>query len=412
VNVPVPAPVTLRVARAAKVIGMPITQAQCADVFKRLGLPFSEGEGTVTVTPPAYRFDITIEEDLIEEVARMVGYNNLPTTPPLAPITPKLPAEATRSPFAVRRTLAGLGYQESINFSFVEERWERELAANAQPIKLLNPIASQMSVMRSSLLGSLLQVLKFNLDRRAERVRVFELGRVFLRDASVANTDTTVEGFHQPMRVAGLAYGPNDALQWGRKEQAIDFFDVKGDLEALLAPLQATFEPAVHPAMHPGRCARVLLNGRAVGFVGELHPQWRQSWELPQAPVMFELDLDAVLQRAVPQFKSVAKHQAVERDLAVVVAERVTHAEVMAAVQQAVPGAMLRSAVLFDVYRPKALRAGEEAPAGGLAPGEKSLAVRLTLGSDEATLTEAEIDAAVQAVVGQLAQRMGARLRV
>ena len=164
--------------------------------------------------------------------------------------------------------------------------------------------------------------------------------------------------------------------------------------------------------MHPGRCARVLLNGRAIGFVGELHPQWRQSWDLPQAPVLFELELDAVLQRVVPEFKPVAKHQAVERDLAVVVAERVTHAEIMASVHAAVPGTMLRAAVLFDVYRPKALRAGEVAPSGGLAQGEKSLAVRLTLGSDEATLTEAEIEAAVQAVVGQLAQRAGAKLRV
>lgn len=158
---------------------MPLTQAQCVDALQRLGLPVSESDGVVTVTPPSYRFDIAIEEDLIEEVARMVGYNNLPTTPPLAPITPKLRAEAQRSPFAVRRVLAGLGYQETINFSFVEERWEQQLAANANPIKLLNPIASQMSVMRSTLLGSLLQVLKFNLDRKAERVRVFELGRVF-----------------------------------------------------------------------------------------------------------------------------------------------------------------------------------------------------------------------------------------
>lgn len=417
VNLPAPQPVTLRVARAAKVIGMPLTQAQCAGALQRLGLSVKEGggeggEGTLTVTPPTYRFDLTIEEDLIEEVARMVGYNNLPTTPPLAPITPKLAAEATRSPFAVRRQLAGLGYQETINFSFVEERWEHGLAANPQPIRLLNPIASQMSVMRSTLLGSLLQVLKFNLDRKAERVRVFELGRVFLRDASVKNTDTTVEGFHQPMRVAGLAYGPNDMLQWGRKEQAIDFFDVKGDVEALLAPMQATFEAATHPAMHPGRCARVRMKGRAIGFVGELHPQWRQSWELPQAPVMFELELDAVLQRVVPQFKPVARHQPVERDLAVVVAERVTYAEVMDAITSALPGTMLRSAVLFDVYRPRPLRAGEVAPAGGLAVGEKSLAVRLTLGRDEATLTEAEIETAVQAVVAQLAARTGGRLRV
>ena len=412
VNVPQAQPVTLRVARAARVIGMPLTQAQCADALARLGLPLAQGEGTITVTPPSYRFDLTIEEDLIEEVARMVGYNQLPTTPPLAPITPKLRAENQRSAFAARRQMAALGYQETINFSFVDERWERELAGNAQPIKLLNPIASQMGVMRSSLLGSLLQVLKFNLDRRAQRVRVFELGRVFLRDASVANTDSTVEGFDQPMRIAGLACGPADVLQWGRKEQAIDFFDVKGDVEALLYPLKAEFVPATHPTMHPGRCAQVLLAGRAIGFVGELHPQWRQSWELPQAPVLFELELDAVLQRVVPQFKAVPKHQSVERDLAVVVAESVTHAQLMAAIHSAVPEALLRDAVLFDVYRPKPVKGADAAPTTGLAPGEKSLAVRLTLGSGEVTLTEADIDAAVQAVVAQLAAQTGARLRV
>jgi phenylalanyl-tRNA synthetase beta chain len=413
VNMPAARPVTLRVARAAKVIGMPLSQVQCADALQRLGLEVAQAEGTLTVTPPAYRFDLNIEEDLIEEIARIVGYNSLPTTPPLAPITPKLPAEATRSAFAVRHALAGLGYQETINFSFVEERWERELAGNAAPIRLLNPIASQMNVMRSSLLGSLLQVLKFNLDRKAQRVRVFELGRVFLRDETVRNTDTTVEGFHQPMRVAGLAYGPADSLQWGRTEQGVDFFDVKGDVEALLAPLQASFEPGNHPSMHPGRCARVVLNGRAIGFVGELHPQSRQAWDLPQAPLMFELDLDAVLARSVPVFKPVAKQQAVERDLAVVVAERVTHADVVAAVHEAVPGDLLRSAVLFDVYRPKPLRDGEAAPAAAqVGHGEKSLAVRLTLGRDEATLTEAEIESAVQLVVAQLKERTGARLRV
>jgi len=413
-NLPVPQPVTLRVARAAKVIGMPLTQQQCADALQRLALPMVQGDGQLTVTPPAHRFDLTIEEDLIEEVARMVGYDKLPATPPLAPMAPQLAAEARRSPFAVRRALAGAGYQETINFSFVPERWELELAANPQPIRLLNPIASQMSVMRSTLFGSLLQVLRFNLDRKAARVRVFELGRVFLRADDIKNTDTTVAGIHQPLRVAGLAYGPGDILQWGRKEQAIDFFDVKGDVQALLAPLSADFEAASHPALHPGRCARVLLNGRAIGFVGELHPQWRQSWELPQAPVLFELELDAVLQREVARFRPVARHQAVERDLAVVVAERVTHADIMAAVQRAAPDTM-RSAVLYDIYRPKAPRAGEHAAepasATGLTPGEKSLALRLTLASDEATLTETRIDAAVQAVADQLARCTGARLR-
>ena len=213
------------------------------------------------------------------------------------------------------------------------------------------------------------------------------------------------------MRVAGLAYGAAQPLQWGSKEQGVDFFDVKGDVEALLAPLQAQFEAAEHPAMHPGRCARVRVAGREIGYVGELHPRWRQSWDLQQAPVLFELELDAVLQRPVPGFRPVAKHQSVQRDLAVVVAESVTHAQLMGAIEAALPATTLRGAVLFDVYRPKPLRAGEEAAAGALAQGEKSLAVRLTLGSDVATLTETEIEAAVQAVVEQLAARTGAKLR-
>ena len=408
VNMPAAAAVSLRVARASKVIGMPLTQAQCADALTRLGLPVTQSDGIIKVAPPPYRFDLQIEEDLIEEVARMVGYNNLPQTPPLAPVTAKVSTEAQRSPFAVRRMIAALGYQETINFSFVEERWEHELAGNPNPIKLLNPIASQMSVMRSSLLGSLLQVLKFNLDRKTQRVRVFELGRVFLRDASIKNTDTTVEGFHQPMRVAGMVCGSANALQWGRKEQGADFFDVKGDVQALLAPHKPTFAPAEHPAMHPGRCARVLLDGVAIGFVGELHPRWRQAYELAQAPVMFELELDAVLQRAVPVFKGVAKHQAVERDIAVLVTESVTHAALMDAVWAAPTAGLLRDATLFDVYRPKPAK---DLDGTAMPSHEKSLAVRLTLNSDEATLTEEQIDTAVQAVLSSLVGTLGARQR-
>ena len=406
-NLPKVASVTLRVARAAKVIGMPLTQAQCLDALKRLGLPVTEGEGTLTVTPPSYRFDLQIEEDLIEEVVRMVGYNELPATPPQAPITARIRPESERSPFAVRRALASLGYQETINFSFVEERWEHELAGNPNPIKLLNPIASQMSVMRSSLLGSLLQVLKFNLDRKASRVNVFELGRVFLRDASSQNTDTTVAGFGQPMRVAGLAYGPRNALHWGQSDKATDFFDIKGDVEALLAPQQAVFAPAVHPAMHPGRCASVSVDGKAIGFVGELHPQWRQGYELAQAPLLFELDLDAVLQRPVPVFAAVSKLQPVERDIAVIVPESATHAALMAAIEGANTKGLLKGSTLFDVYRPLPNTAGNSS----MQQGEKSLAVRLVLSSDAATLTEEDIEAAVQAVLANLQSQLQARLR-
>jgi len=405
-NIPQAQPVTLRVARANKVIGMPLTQKQCADALRGLGLQVSEGEGTVTVTPPSFRFDLQIEEDLIEEVARMVGYNNLPTNPPLAPITAKVRAETERSPSAVRRAIAALGYQETINYSFVEDRWERDLAGNANPIRLLNPIASQMSVMRSSLMGSLLQVVKFNADRKADRVRVFELGRVFLRHPAVQSTDTTVEGFDQPMRVAGMAWGPVEPLGWQGKARNVDFYDVKADVEKLLAPHQAEFVAAEHPALHPGRSAQVLLDGVVIGHVGELHPRWRQAWELPSAPVVFELSLDAVTARVVPVAQGVAKQQPVERDIAVIVAESVTHAQLMQAIHAAPTDGLLQGAVLFDIYRPKA-----EAQNGALTVGEKSLAVRLTLGSEEASLTEAQIEAVMSAVVNHLTQQLAARLR-
>jgi phenylalanyl-tRNA synthetase beta chain len=404
-SIPAITPVTLRVARAVKVIGMPLTQQQCADALRGLGLQVTEADGTVTVTPPSFRFDLQIEEDLIEEVARMVGYNNLPTNPPLAPITAKVRPETERSPSALRRAIAALGYQETINYSFVEESWEKDLAGNASPIRLLNPSASQMSVMRSSLIGSLLQVVKFNADRKADRVRVFELGRVFLRNAVVQSTDTTVDGFDQPMRVAGMAWGPVEPLSWQGKARNVDFYDVKADVEQLLAPRKAEFLAAEHPALHPGRSARVVLDGVDMGHVGELHPRWRQAWELSSAPVVFELSLDAVIARRVPVAKSVAKHQPVERDIAVIVNEQVTHAQLMNAIQTAPTEGLLRDVVLFDIYRPKA------ESTGGLAVGEKSLAVRLSLHSDEATLTEAQIDAVMNAVLTQLTQQVAARLR-
>ena len=399
-------PVTLRVARAVRVIGMSLTQDQCAGALRRLGLEVSEGEGTLTVSPPAFRFDLQIEEDLIEEVARVIGYEQLPQTPPLGPITAKIRTEARRGPFAVRRQLAQLGYQETINFSFVDTRWEHELAGNPDPVKLLNPIASQMSVMRSSLLGSLVAVLRFNLDRKAERVRLFELGRVFFKDAPVLSSDTTVAGFRQPMRVAGLAYGPVDALQWGMSARPVDFFDVKGDVQALLAPRVAEFRSAEHPAMHPGRTAAVWLDGQVIGHVGELHPRWRQGYELAQAPVLFELALDAVLAREVPVFLPVSRYQPVERDLAIVVKDSVTHAAVMEAVR-APASPWLRDAVLFDVYRSKKGADGT----GALAADEKSLAVRLVLSRDDATLTDEQIEATVSDVLSALQQRVAARLR-
>ena len=404
-------PVTLRVARAARVIGMPVTQAQCVDAMRRLGLSVEEGDGVVIVTPAPHRFDLRIEEDLIEEVVRLIGYDKLPTTPPLAPITARIRPEDHRGRFAVRHQVAGLGYQETVNFSFVEAHWEHELAGNADPVKLLNPIASPMSVMRSSLMGSLLQVLKFNLDRKAQSVRVFEIGRVFMRDASVATTDTTVKGIHQPMRLTGLAWGDDAASRWNGKPQRVDFYDVKGDVEALLAPRLATFEPVEHPALHPGRSARVMIDGQAIGVVGELHPRWRQSWDLAQAPLLFELDLEAVTPRPVPVARPVPKHQPIERDIAVIVAEEVTHQRLIDTIKATSTQGMLRDAVLFDIYRPQPARVGATSGTAGLASGEKSMAVRLVFRSEGQALNDEQVEPVVRAIVEQLASTLGARQR-
>ncbi|MBL8344280.1 MAG: phenylalanine--tRNA ligase subunit beta [Rubrivivax sp.] len=399
-------PVAMRVARAAKVVGLPLTQPQCADVFRRLGFSFSEEPGALRVTPPSWRFDIAIEEDLIEEVIRIIGYDKLPTADPQAPVAPRARAEAHRSPHVLRRALANLGYQETIGFSFVEERWERELAGNADPIKVLNPIAAPLSVMRSSLVGSLVAALRHNLAHKAARVRLFEIGRVFRRDACVLDGELTVAGVDQPSRVAALAYGPVDAAQWGTRERAADFFDVKGDIEAMLAPSQAMFEPATHPALHPGRCARVRLDGEDIGVVGELHPRWRQAYDLPNAPVLFELDLAAVQRARLPVYRAVARQQAASRDVALVLGEgaaRASHAA-LAACLCADPAGLVRSATLFDIYRPSA-------PGGGVSMGERSMAYRLELRDDAATLTDERIDAAVAAAVARAASAFGARLR-
>ena len=403
VNLPQPAPVAMRVSRAAKVIGMPVSQAQCAEVFTRLGLQYTESPGVLTVTPPSWRFDLGIEEDLIEEVIRVIGYDRLPASAPLAPVTPRLGPEARRSGHAVRRALADLDYQETINFSFIETRWEHELHGNPDPIQVLNPIAAPLAVMRSSLIGSLVQVLRHNLARKTGRVRVFELGRVAWRDASVLAGDLSVAGVAQPQRVAGLAYGAVAPTQWGQRERHVDFFDLKGDLQSLLAPVQARFEAAQHPAMHPGRCAQVLLGDRVIGHLGELHPRWRQAYELPQAPVLFELDLDAVMDRPLPRVQPVARHQGVWRDLALVASEAVTHDGLIQALR-ADPDGLVQSVTLFDVYRPAAA-------APDLADTERSLAVRLELLDPSAVLTEDRIDAAMAQAVARAGAALGTRLR-
>jgi phenylalanyl-tRNA synthetase beta chain len=401
-------PVTLRLSRAQRVIGMPVSLDECQTVFNRLGLPFEArvlGDDIhLTVNPPSWRFDLQIEEDLIEEVVRVIGFDKLPKRAPKAPVSSHVRPEAQRSLYAVRRSVADRGYQEAITFSFVEERWETDFAGNAQPIRVLNPIASPLAVMRSSLIGSLVEVLKTNLARKADRVRIFEVGRVFKRDASVVDSNQTVAGFDQPVRVSGLAYGSLDAVQWGVTSRNVDFFDVKGDVEVLLAPRAAKFVAAEHPAFHPGRCARVLVDGQDVGVVGELHPKWRQTYDLPLAPVLFELDASVLAQRVVPAFTSVPKMQSSYRDLALVVDDLTAHDALIGAILSAPSEGLVRGARLFDIYKPKT-------PVTGMADNERSLAVRVELRDDEQTLTDERIDAAMKAVLASLADGVGARVR-
>ena len=403
VALPKPAPVTLRVARAARVIGMPVTQADCERVMARLGFEFAGRPGEIEVRPPSWRFDLRIEEDLIEEVIRLVGYDALPPGSARGSIHPTVPSERRRTSAALRHAMARLGWQETINFSFVDERWERDFAGNGAPVRVLNPIAATHAVMRSTLIGSLVEVLRVNLARKVPHVRVFELGKVFVRDAGAASGALGVAGVRQPLAIGGLAWGPAVPAQWAVAERGVDFFDVKGDLEALLAPAVARFVAAPHPALHPGRSAAIELDGARVGVVGELHPRWRQAYELPGSVIVFEVDAEALLRRALPTFEALPKQQSAWRDLAVVVGSDVRHDALMAAIDAANEPAV-RAATLFDVFEPKT-------GAAGFAAGERSLAVRLELRDDERTLTDEQIDGVVAAVVASLGQRLGARLR-
>jgi len=404
VNLPKREPVALRTARAAKVIGVEITDEMVSDIFKRLGLSFDYQPGLFSVTPPSYRFDIEIEEDLIEEVARVYGFENIPALPPVAANAMRIAPENTRSLFAIRRLLADQDYQEVVNFSFVESAWEADFAGNTDPIKLLNPIASQMSVMRSSLIAGLVANARYNVNRKAARIRVFEAGAVFHKNAAITDGPLAVAGFEQPKRVAALAYGPVAEEQWGQPTRNVDYFDVKADLEALFAPRALRFVKAEHPALHPGRTAHVLLGDKVVGVIGELHPKWQQKYDLPLAPVVFEVDAEALQERDLPAYSEISKFPAVSRDIALVVKHSVGAQQlldVFAAEKQANPDcSILQALVLFDEYQ------GE-----GLEADEKSLAFRCTLQDTQNTLQDDKVDLAVNALVAAASAKLGARLR-
>ena len=391
-------PVRLRSARATQVIGIPFTVDAIAKLIGGLGAKVDRQGDDFLVTPPTHRFDMEIEEDLIEEVARLHGYDNIPAPPPQARLAMLPLPENRRSPMQVRRLLAERGYFEVVTYSFVEAAWEADFGGNAAPVRLANPIASQMGVMRSTLVGGLVGVLSANRKRQTERVRVFEIGRVFARQAG----GQPVAGFCQPLRIAALAAGSSQPEQWGVAASKVDFFDAKGDLEALFAPRTLAFETLTHPALHPGRAARVLLDGRDIGFVGELHPQWVQKYELAgqgsSAPVVFEIDLDAWLAVAMPGYCEVSRFPAVTRDLALMVAREQPVAPLLTGLRDAAAD-FVNEVRLFDVYQ-----------GNGLPQGQKSLAFRIVMQHTERTLADDEVDSAVAALV-EAGRRFGAVLR-
>jgi phenylalanyl-tRNA synthetase beta chain len=388
-------PVLLRTARARRVLGITLDDAAIQSLLERVHLKVERDGEDFRVTPPSWRFDIEIEVDLVEELARLYGYDNIPAVAPQGSLMMTPSSEHRRPVWDVRHLLAGRGYQEVVNFAFVEEAWERDFCANEDPIRLANPIASQLSVMRSSLIAGLVGNLATNRKRQIDRVRVFEVARVFQRKAD----GEPVAGFHQSMRVAGLAAGTALPEQWGERGRAVDFFDVKADVEALFAPRQLTFETLSHPALHPGRAANVLLDGHAVGFVGELHPVWVQRYDLGSAPVVFEVELDAALQSRMPAYREISRMPAVFRDLALVVGLDVTVARVIETLRAVAPE-VVKDIALFDVYHGK-----------GIDPDKKSLAFRVLMQDTQRTLEDAEVDAAVAVLVQQAETALGARLR-
>lgn len=388
-ELPLRFPVTLRPQRLHRVLGIPFEVADIANLLQRLGMPFKQDQDTFTVTPPSWRFDITIEEDLIEEVARLYGYDNVLPQAPEAGMQMLPAVESRRSESAIRQFMAGRDYQEAITYSFVEEAWEHDLADNDSPIRLRNPIASNMSVMRSTPLGGLLDALTYNLNRKQSRVRLFEIGACF---------STSSMGYAQQNKLAGLCYGDAEPEQWGADARSIDFFDVKADIEALTGNI-VTFAASKHPALHPGQCAQILLQGRPIGILGSLHPRLQQQYDLSRGTVLFEMEMEALLSVRIPQFAEVPKFPPIRRDIALVVDESVTAQSMLDAMKSA-SDSVVSDVALFDVYRGK-----------GIAQGKKSLAFLVLMQDTQKTLTDEDADKAITKMVAVLMQQFGAVLR-
>ena len=383
-------PVRLRRARAQRLLGIEITAMQIAGILHRLGFVFDAHGDEFLVTPPSYRFDFAIEEDLIEEVARLHGYDKIPANPPIASAA-MLPAAETRiSINTLRGMMVARDYQEIVSYSFIDRQWEIDFCANRDPVALANPIAAHLSVMRSSLIASLVDCLRLNLSRQQERVRVFETGCCFSRAGPA---------YEQVMMLGGLAYGEAVPEQWGVRGRTVDFYDVKSDVEAVIFPNIARFEAAQHPALHPGRSAKVTLEGVPVGWLGELHPRLRQEYNFPYAPMVFELNLDRITARNMPVYREISRQPLVRRDLSVEIAETVSAQAMLDALKECAKS-YVSEVALFDVYRGK-----------GIDSDKKSIAFKVLLQDTDKTLTDAEVEAVIGQMLQVLQEQFRARLR-
>ena len=388
-DLPTAKTVEVRTARVEKVLGVSIENQRIETILQHLGLQPEKTADSFRVTAPSFRYDIEIEADLIEEIARVYGYENIPddyTSGKLAML--KLP-ENRHSRFGVYQKMAARGFQEVVSYAFVDEQWEQDFANNQDPIRLQNPLAAQYAVMRSTLMGGLIEILQNNLNRKQNRVRVFEIARIFRKENNQ---------FVQTERVGGLVYGSALPEQWGEKSHPVDFYDLKADVETLLRGKNAAFVKAEHSALHPGRCAAIVVDGVNVGIIGELHPKWTQKYDFPQAPLLFELDMDAVLTTEKVRYQAVSKFQAGRRDLAFVLPENVAFADLQAALGQ-VNNPIIQGIELFDVYR-----------GAGLPENHKSLAVKISLQDMNATLTDETVEPIIQELIAK-AETVGAKLR-
>ena len=386
-------PVRLRAERIRRVLGVEIADDEVVDILERLDMAVEPVEDGWLVTAPSARFDVAIEVDLIEELGRIHGYNNIPASLRSAPVSIESRPEAQFSLDRAREALVDRGYHEAITYSFISPEAAAQLTPDLQPITLANPISADMSVMRASIWPGLLAAAQHNLARQQERVRLFESGLTFERIAG--------EIVQKP-HLAGLVCGPTAPAQWGMPSRKADFFDLKGDLEAVLGQVadaaEFGFVAAENPALHPGQTARILRNSSPIGWIGALHPQLQQALDLP-AVYLFEVLLEGLAQGQIPAFEPLSKFPSIRRDFAIVLARDIPFAKVLDVAREAAP-AVVRNIQLFDVYM------GEN-----IDSSLKSLALSLILQESSHTLTDQEVEQASAAVLEALADELSARLR-